>query len=208
MRTLFFIILAFLFVSGCGFLGPTKADLYVYIFHIGTTEDVDSEHSEFELDNKKYRLGEVLFGEGSYFTTVDTPFNLFEMNLMVNATITTASTDIILSFSATPVVLYHDVSNFATDSLVNETAYLLLDLKEKRVFVLENPVLVRGELTQEGSVVTLKFEDHEMSVPVYGKSFLFYLPRPKGEYEVNVFFDEESTSLIVKEGRDNYEIAF
>lgn len=199
-----------LLAVGCTLMSPGKADLYVYLFNVGTGESVtvDLEKSHLSVNGKEYKLEDILANEGVLLTTVDIPFDLSDFDLTVAATIVFDEQTEEVSFKTTPVVLYHSAGTFGTDTVLKSNAYLLFDLENERIFAVENPVKLYGEHTSEGSVVTLNFEGYEMKVPVYNGGFLFYLPEADERYDVDVFFDDESTSLTVQEGRDEYEVAF
>jgi len=199
-----------LLAVGCTLVSPGKADLYVYLFNVGTDESVtvDLESSYLSVNGKEYTLEDVLANEGVFLTTVDIPFDLSDFELTVAATIVFDEQTKEVSFKTTPVVLYHSAGTFSTDTVLRSNAYLLLDLKNEKIFAVEDPVKVYGELTSVGSVVTLNFGEYEMKVPVYNGEFLFYLPGTDESYDVDVFFDSESTSLTIQDGRDEYEVAF
>ncbi|AIY85963.1 MULTISPECIES: hypothetical protein [unclassified Thermotoga] len=199
-----------LLAVGCTLVSPGKADLYVYLFNVGTDESVtvDLESSYLSVNGKEYTLEDVLANEGVFLTTVDIPFDLSDFELTVAATIVFDEQTKEVSFKTTPVVLYHSAGTFSTDTVLRSNAYLLLDLKNEKIFAVEDPVKVYGELTSVGSVVTLNFGEYEMKVPVYNGEFLFYLPGTDESYYVDVFFDSDSTSLTIQEGRDEYEVAF
>jgi hypothetical protein len=200
-----------LLAVGCALVSPGKADLYVYLFNVGTDENatVDLESSYLSVNGKEYTLEDVLANdEGVFLTTVDIPFDLSDFELTVAATIVFDEQTKEVSFKTTPVVLYHSAGKFSTDTVLKSNAYQLLDLENKKIFAVEDPVKVYGELTSEGSVVTLSFGEYEMKVPVYNGEFLFYLPGTDESYDVDVFFDSDSTSLTIQEGRDEYEVAF
>ena len=199
-----------LLAVGCALVSPGKADLYVYLFNVGTDENatVDLESSYLSVNGKEYTLEDVLANEGVFLTTVDIPFDLSDFELTVAATIVFDEQTKEVSFKTTPVVLYHYAGKFSTDTVLRSNAYLLLDLKNEKIFAVEDPVKVYGELTSVGSVVTLNFGEYEMKVPVYNGEFLFYLPGTDESYDVDVFFDSDSTSLTIQEGRDEYEVAF
>ncbi|KAF2959976.1 hypothetical protein [Thermotoga sp. 38H-to] len=209
MRVLFAAFLL-LFAVGCTLMSPGKADLYVYLFNVGTDESVtvDLESSYLSVNGKEYTLKDVLANEGVLLTTVDIPFDLSDFELTTVATIVFDEQPKEVSFKTAPVVLYHSAGKFSTDTVLRSNAYLLFDLENERIFAVEDPVKVYGELTNEGSVVTLSFGEYEMKVPVYNEGFLLYLPETDGSYDVYVFFDNESISLTIQEGRDEYEITF
>ena len=206
----FFLSFLFLLAAACTLTGPDRADLYVYLFNIGVLDDatVDLKESSLSVNGEEHSLEYVLREKGFYLTTVDIPFDTTDLLLTVNATIVTEEQTVTASFSARPVVLFHDITGFETSTILDDNAYLLLDLEKERVFAVEEPVRVSGGISQEGSVVTLSFEGYEMKVPVYNGEFLFYLPRPFERYDVDVSFDDMSTSLTLEEGRDEYEVAF
>jgi len=199
-----------LLAVGCALVSPGKADLYVYLFNVGTDENVtvDLESSHLSVNGKEYTLKDVLANEGVLLNTVDIPFDLSDFELTVAATIVFDEQTEEVSFKTTPVVLYHSAGKFSTDTVLRSNAYQLLDLENKKIFAVEDPVKVYGELTSEGSVVTLSFGEYEMKVPVYNGEFLFYLPGTDESYDVDVFFDSDSTSLTIQEGRDEYEVPF
>ncbi|PLV56655.1 hypothetical protein [Thermotoga sp. SG1] len=206
----FFLSFLLLLAAACALTGPDRADLYVYLFNIGVPDGatVDLEESSLSVNGKEYSLEFVLREKGFYLTTVDIPFDTKDLLLDVNATVVTEEQTMTVSFSANPVVLFHEIGEFETTTILEDNTYLLLDLENKRVFAVEDPVRVSGEISQERSVVTLTFDDYEMKVPVYNGEFLFYPPRPFEIYDVNVFFDDMSTSLTLEEGRDEYEVTF
>ena len=196
-------LLILLLVTGCSLIGPSKADLYLYLFNVGTDDTVDLK-SIVSVNGKENTLERILGEKGAYFTTVDIPFDTASLVLTVEATID----EEMVSFTTTPMVLFHESAGLSTSTILEDNAYLLLDLENKRVFAVEDPVKVYGELSNEGSVVTLSFEDYVMKVPVCDGEFLFYLPRPDGSYGVDVSFNSEPTSLTIEEGRENYEVTF
>ncbi|KHC90465.1 hypothetical protein Mc24_08894 [Thermotoga sp. Mc24] len=213
MRVLFAAFLL-LFAVGCTLMSPEKADLYVYLFNVGTdgSVTVDLESSYLSVNGKEYTLKDVLANEGVLLTTVDIPFDLSDFELTTVATIVfdeqQEEVSFKTAFKTAPVVLYHSAGEFSTDTVLRSNAYLLFDLENEKIFAVEDPVKVYGELTNEGNVVKLSFGGYEMKVPVYNEGFLLYLPETDESYVVYVFFDDEPTSLTIQEGRDEYEITF
>lgn len=57
-----------LLAVGCTLVSPGKADLYVYLFNVGTDESVtvDLESSYLSVNGKEYTLEDVLANEGVF----------------------------------------------------------------------------------------------------------------------------------------------